>query len=231
LQGVASAWSTATFNAAEQLEQDEIGFDLITSVLGLHLTNDLPGALVQIRQLLSPDGVFAAALFGGLTLQELRNALTSAESAVSGGASPRVAPFADVREVGNLLQRTGFALPVADAERTTVLYRSFDRLIGDLRTNAQTSALVSRSRHPISRRARDEAIAHYQRHFAEPDGRLRATFEVIYVIAFAPAENQPKPLRPGSATHRLAEALGAQETPLPKSPTLATEARRMARSN
>jgi SAM-dependent methyltransferase len=211
LRPLARQWSQASLSNLEVLETSERDVDLVTSVLGLQTVNDLPGALVQIRRLLKPDGVFAAALFGGATLQELRDSLTAAEIELTGGASPRVSPFADVRDLGNLLQRAQLALPVADTERTTVLYRDFHQLVADLRAHGQTNVLFARGRKPISRRLLAATIDHYAAHHAEPDGKLRATFEIIYAVSFAPADNQPKPLKPGSAKSRLADALGAKE--------------------
>jgi len=156
-------------------------FDLVTSVLSLHAVNDLPGALIQIRQILAPGGLFVAALFGGPTLSELRRALASGESDTTGGISPRVAPFADVRDLGNLLQRAGFALPVADSERLLVRYRNFFTLVEDLRAIGETNALEQRSRIPLRRTTLSAAVAHYAENDSEADGTFRATFDTIYV--------------------------------------------------
>jgi SAM-dependent methyltransferase len=188
-------------------------FDLATSVLALHAVNDLPGVLVQIRRTLRPDGLFMAALFGGETLGELRQAFAAAEADVLGGASPRVAPFADVRDLGHLLQRAGFALPVADVERTVVRYRDLTRLFADLRELGETNVLAGRSKRLLSRRLLGAVAREYAERFADPDGRLRATFDVIYVTGWAPHESQQKPLRPGSAKTRLADALGSKDVP------------------
>jgi SAM-dependent methyltransferase len=182
-------------------------FDLIVSVLSLHAVNDLPGALVQIRRALKPDGFFLAALFGGETLRELREAFAAGESETTGGASPRVAPFADVRDLGALLQRAGFALPVADLERTAVRYRHFDSLVADLRALGETNALAERSRKILRKDTLVSALSHYQSRNADADGRIGATFDVIYLSGWAPHESQQKPLAPGSAKMRLAEAL------------------------
>ena len=212
LQGLAATRRAAPFAADERLEAGDGGFDLAVSVLTLHGLNDLPGALVQIRRALKPDGLFAAALFGGATLFELREAFAAGELETTGGVSPRVAPFADVRELGSLLQRAGFALPVADVERTVVRYGQFATLVRDLRLMGQTNALAGR----LGRLRRDTlaaALAHYSAEHAEPDGRLRATFDIVYLLGWAPHESQPKPLRPGSATMRLAHALGTIEHP------------------
>jgi SAM-dependent methyltransferase len=188
-------------------------FDLVTSVLSLHAVNDLPGALLQIRQVLRPDGLFMAALFGGETLSELRQSLAAGEADIAGGISPRVAPFGDVRELGALLQRAGFALPVADAERTTVRYGNLARLFSDLRAMGETNALAGRRRAFSPRKLLAATLADYAARFADADGRLRVTFDIIYLTAWAPHESQQKPLKPGSAKARLADALGATEIP------------------
>ena len=185
--------------------------DLLTSVLMLHAVNDLPGVLVQARRALKPDGLFLAALFGGETLTELRQSLSAAEIETSGGVSPRVAPFADVRDLGGLLQRAGFALPVADVERTVVRYGDVFALVRDLRALGETNALIERSRKPMRRDMLAAALAHYAANFADPDGKLRATFDIVYLTGWAPHESQQQPLRPGSATTRLAAALGTTE--------------------
>ncbi|HVP84370.1 MAG TPA: methyltransferase domain-containing protein, partial [Rhizomicrobium sp.] len=186
-------------------------FDLVVSVLSLHAVNDLPGALVQIRRALKPDGLFMAALFGGETLHELREAFASGESETVGGASPHVAPFADVRDLGGLLQRAGFALPVADVERTTVRYRSFDNLVADLRALGETNALAERSRKILRKDTLAAAIAHYKTHHADAEGRIGATFDVIYLSGWSPHESQQKPLPPGSAKMRLEDALKSRD--------------------
>jgi len=167
--------------------------------------------LVQVRRALKPDGLFLAALFGGETLTELRQSLAAAEIETTGGVSPRVAPFADVRDLGGLLQRAGFALPVADVERTVVRYRDLFSLARDLRMMGATNALVERSRKPMRRDMLAAAMAHYARHFSDPDGKLRATFDIVYLTGWAPHESQQQPLKPGSAKSRLADALGARE--------------------
>ena len=182
-------------------------FDLVTSVLSLHSVNDLPGTLIQIRRTLKPDGVFLAALFGGETLRELRFAFTAAEEAALGGASPRIAPFADVRDLGGLLQRAEFALPVADLERTTVRYREPMRLLTDLRALGETNVLLQRRPNFLSRRLLQSVFAEYARRFSDDQGRVTATFDIVYLIGWAPHESQQKPLRPGSAKARLADAL------------------------
>jgi SAM-dependent methyltransferase len=186
-------------------------FDLAVSLLGLHVVNDLPGALIQIRRALKPDGLFVGCLFGGATLNELRTAFMQAESEIEGGASPRVAPFADVRDLGGLMQRAGFALPVADSESVTVRYGDPFALMRDLRGMGLTNALVARRRAPLKRRVLMRAAEIYAERFADPDGRLRATFECIWLSGWSPHESQQKPLRPGSARVRLADALGTVE--------------------
>jgi SAM-dependent methyltransferase len=185
--------------------------DLVVSALALQYVNDLPGTLIQIRRALKPDGLFLAALIGGETLTELRQAFAAAESEIEGGASPRVAPFADVRELGALLQRASFALPVTDVDRVCVRYGSAFALMHDLRRMAATNALVERRRTP-SRRATLMRMAEiYAERFADPDGRLRATFEIVWLAGWVPHPSQQQPLRPGSAKARLADALGARE--------------------
>ena len=182
-------------------------FDLVLSCLNLHWVNDLPGALVQIRRILKPDGLFLAAFFGGQTCRELRVALTAAEAEIEGGASPRVAPFADVRDAGNLLARAGFALPVADTDTLTVSYGDAFRLMADLRGMGESNVLAERRRSPTRRGTLFKAAEDYVARFAGPDGRLPATFEVIFLTAWKPAPNQPRPLKPGSAERSLAEVL------------------------
>lgn len=205
-------------DAAERLAAAPAAFDLATSVLSLHSVNDLPGVLAQARRALKPDGLFLAALFGGETLTELRQSLAAAEIEVSGGISPRVAPFGDVRDLGGLLQRAGFALPVADVERTIVRYGDFSSLVRDLRAMGETNALAERSRKPMSRALLAVALAHYAANFADPDGKLRATFDIVYLTGWSPHESQQQPLKPGSAKARLAQALGTSEVVLPNKP-------------
>lgn len=195
----------------ERLPFRENSFDLIVSPLALHWVNDLPGALIQLRRALRPDGLALVSLFGGETLNELRQALIEAETEILGGAGPRVAPFADVRGVGALLQRAGFALPAADRDVVTVRYGDPMRLLADLRAMGETSALRERSPSNLSRRILARAFAAYRRHFSDPDGRVRATFEIITATGWAPHESQQTPLKPGSAKVRLGDALGARE--------------------
>jgi SAM-dependent methyltransferase len=185
--------------------------DLVVSGLALQAVNDLPGVLVQIRRALRPDGLFLAALLGGDTLGELRQSFAVAESELEGGASPRVAPFADLRDMGALLQRAGFALPVTDTDRVTVRYATPIALMLDLRRMAATNPLVERRRVPLRRATLMRAIEIYAARFADGDGRVRASFDIVWLSGWVPHENQQQPLRPGSAKMRLADALGTQE--------------------
>jgi SAM-dependent methyltransferase len=187
--------------------------DLIVSALTLQFVNDLPGTLIQARRALKPDGLLLAALVGGDSLSELREAFAAAESEVEGGLSPRVSPFADVRELGGLLQRAGFALPVVDGDRLTVRYDSVLALMHDLRRMGATNVLDERRRAPLKRATLRRLAEIYAERFADADGRLRATFEIVWLSGWAPHESQHKPLKPGSAAHRLADALGTQEMP------------------
>jgi SAM-dependent methyltransferase len=185
--------------------------DLIVSALALHWSDDLPGVLAQIRAALKPDGLFLAAFLGGETLTELRQALAQAEEEVTGGASPRVAPFAELRTAGALLQRADFALPVIDQDRRTVRYDTALHLMRDLRAMGAANALVERSRKPLRRQVLIRAAAIYAERFSDPDGRIRATFDVISLSGWAPHASQQQPLKPGSAKARLADALNAVE--------------------
>jgi SAM-dependent methyltransferase len=191
-------------------------FDLIVSALSLQWANDLPGAIVQIRRALAPDGLFLAALAGGQSLTELRTVLTAAEAELTGGASPRVAPFADVRDLGRLLQRAGFALPVSDVEPILVRYASMFALMHDLRAMGATNALTERSRVALRGAVFTRAAEIYADRFSDSDGRVRATFEIVWLSGWAPHESQQKPLAPGSARMRLADALNASEARLPR---------------
>lgn len=195
----------------ERLPLADLSCDLIVSLMALHHVNDLPGALIQIRRALRPDGLFLAALAGGDTLTELRQSLTIAESEVLDGASPRVAPFADVRALGGLMQRAGFALPVVDADSVVVRYPDLFALMRDLRAFGAANALTLRSRKPLRRDVLLRAAAVYAERFADADGRLRATFDIVWLTGWAPHESQPKPLKPGSATMRLADTLKPRE--------------------
>src|SRR5215211_4964958 len=189
-------------------------FDLAVSLLALHGVNDLPGALVQVRRALRPDGLFLACVLGGATLTELRQAFAAAEAEIEGGVSPRVAPFADVRDFGALLQRAGFALPVTDIESVAVRYADLFGLMRDLRAMGMTNGLAERRRTPLRRATLFRVAALYAERFGDGDGRVRATFEIVWLSGWAPHESQPKPLRPGSAKTRLADALGVAEQSL-----------------
>jgi SAM-dependent methyltransferase len=202
----------------EALPLREASVDLIVSGLALQFVNDLPGTLIQVRRALRPDGLFIAALLGGQTLTELRQALAEAEAEVEGGVSPRVAPFVDVRELGTLLQRAGFALPVTDVDRIVVRYETPFALMHDLRRMGATNVLSERRRTPASRKLLMRAVEHYFKRFSDDDDRIRATFEVVWMSGWAPDPSQQKPLKPGSATHRLADALGVREFPTGEKP-------------
>lgn len=199
---------------AETLALEPGAHDLIVHGLALHWANDPVGQLVQCRRALKPDGLFLCALFGGQTLAELRACLAEAESRLTGGLSPRVLPMGEIRDLGALLQRAGFALPVADAAKKTVTYATAFHLITDLRAMGEGNALHSRSRRITPRALFPEAARIYAESYSVPEGRIAATFELIFLTGWAPDEGQQKPLRPGSAAQRLADALGATETPL-----------------
>lgn len=192
----------------------EARHDLLIHDLALHWANDLVGQLVQSRRALAPDGLFIGTLFGGQTLHELRTCLAEAESRLTGGLSPRVAPMAEIRDLGGLLQRAGFALLVADSDTIRISYTDAFALMRDLRALGETNALHARLRRPTGRRVLQEAARLYADHFADAQGRITATFEVVTLTGWAPADSQPQALRPGSATARLADALGTAETPL-----------------
>jgi SAM-dependent methyltransferase len=200
---------------AEALPFADGSLDLVVSALALQTVNDLPGTLVQVRRALKPDGLFLAVLFGGATLTELRQSFAEAETERDGGISPRVAPFADVRDMGSLLQRAGFALPVTDVDRFTVRYASPFALMADLRRMGAANPLVERRRVPLRRATLMRMTEIYAAQFSDPDGRVRATFEFVWVSGWAPHESQPQPLKPGSAKTRLADALGTVEGKLP----------------
>jgi SAM-dependent methyltransferase len=196
---------------AEQMPFAEESLDLVVSALALHWINDLPGTLIQIRRSLKPDGLFLAAMIGGDTLTELRQSFAQAESEVLGGLSPRVAPFVDVRDLGALLQRAGFSLPVTDVDRLTFRFGSIFGLFRDLRMTAGTNVLAERLKTPLSRKLLARVAEVYTERFSDPDGRLRATVDVVWLSGWAPHESQQKPLAPGSAKMRLADALGTKE--------------------
>lgn len=185
--------------------------DGVISILNLHTINDLPGALIQINRALKADGVFIGSMFGGETLFELREALNHAEMKIKGGISPRVAPFADKQQMGALMQRTGYALPVIDSELITISYDSIFALMKDVRFMAEGNAVSARSKTMTSRSIMMEAAKYYAENYSEADGKIFATFEIIFVIGWAPHESQQQPLRPGSAKQSLASALGTEE--------------------
>ncbi len=206
-------YPTATIVGDEDLlPLDEGAFDLVLHAMALHWARDPVGQMVQARRALRPDGLFLGVTFGDQTLTELRVALAEAEVAVTGGLSPRVAPMAEIRDLGALLQRAGLTLPVADSVRQTVTYASPLGLIADLRAMGETNVLSKRDRRTPPRALFPEAMRLYSSHFAGADGRVPATFDLIFLTGWAPADSQPKPLRPGSAITRLADALGTTET-------------------
>ncbi|HEY7299308.1 MAG TPA: methyltransferase domain-containing protein [Xanthobacteraceae bacterium] len=196
---------------SEALPFAEASLDLVVSMLALQHVNDLPGTLIQIRRALRPDGLFLAALAGSSTLTELRQSFAIAESEVEHGISPRVAPFADLRDLGGLLQRAGFALPVTDIDRLTVRYADPLALMHDLRRMGATNVLIERSRRPLRRSTLARMMEVYGSRFADADGRIRATFEIVWLSGWAAHQSQQRPLRPGSAQRRLADALGTRE--------------------
>lgn len=203
------------FEMTEVLPFETAHFDLILHVMALHWANDPVGQLIQCRRALMPDGLFLSVSFGGETLHELRACLGQAEAAVTGGMSPRVAPMADLRDMGGLLQRGGFALPVADGMPLQVSYRDAWHLMHDLRAMGENNALSARLRRPTRRDVLRHAADLYQAHFSAEDGRVLATYDLIFLTGWAPDDSQQKPLRPGSAQQRLADALGTGETKLP----------------
>jgi SAM-dependent methyltransferase len=202
----------------EALPFRDASLDLVVSVLALQFVNDLPGTLIQIRRALKPNGLLLAAMVGGESLFELREAFAKAETEVEGGVSPRVAPFADLRSLGALLQRAGFALPVTDVDRVAVRYASPLALMHDLRRMGAGNILVERRRTPLRRATLRRLIEIYAERFADADGRIRATFDIVWLSGWAPHESQQQPLKPGSARTRLADALGTQEIPAGEKP-------------
>jgi NADH dehydrogenase [ubiquinone] 1 alpha subcomplex assembly factor 5 len=219
LSGVQSAkarqMGRTSVNADEEwIPFGDNSFDLIVAELCLHWTNDLPGSLIQLRRTLKPDGLFLANVFGGQTLHELRSSWTEAESELLGGVTPRVSPFLDVRDAGDLLVRAGFALPVTDSDIITVDFDTVQSLAHTLRSMGETNAIVSRTRTPTIRRLWNLMDASYRSRYANQTGGVNATFEVVSLTAWAPDPRQQKPLAPGSASARLADALGGTETPV-----------------
>ncbi|MFZ0849710.1 MAG: methyltransferase domain-containing protein [Hyphomicrobiaceae bacterium] len=198
---------------AEALPFRSQSLDLVVSALALQLVNDLPGTLAQVRQALRPDGLLLAAMLAGNTLHELRTALYLAEEEVEGGASPRVAPFADIRQLGSLLVRAGFTLPVADTQTLTVTYPNALALMRELRATGVANNLRARRRKPLRRETLARALQHYAERFGLPGGRVPATFEIVTLTGWAPHHTQQQPLRPGSATARLAEVLAPAAAP------------------
>ena len=190
--------------------------DLVVHALGLHWANDPVGQLVQCRRALRPDGWFMALLFAGQTLHELRACLAQAEAEVTGGLSPRVLPMAEIRDLGGLLQRAGFALPVADSFSTQVRYRDAFHLMQDLRAMGEGNAMAARQRKPTQRAVFARAADLYQQSYGGADGKIPATFEIVVLTGWAPDDSQPKPLRPGSASNRLSDVLSVPEVKLPR---------------
>ncbi|WP_113447380.1 class I SAM-dependent methyltransferase [Rhizobium cremeum] len=207
VRGFAGSDGTVREAAWETVPLEPQSVNLVLSPLALHLTNDTPGMLVQIRRALKPDGLFLAAIPGAGTLAELRDVLLTAEVELYGGASPRVVPFADIRDIGSLMQRAGFTLPVIDEENYPVRYDSIFPLMRDLKAMGMANPLLGRSRRPVGRSFFLRAAELYAERHADPDGRIRATFSFIYVSGWAAHESQQKPLKPGSAKMRLADAL------------------------
>jgi SAM-dependent methyltransferase len=202
----------------EALPFADASVDLVVSALALQSVNDLPGTLVQVRRALKPDGYFLAALLGGETLTELRQSFAAAEADLEGGVSPRVAPFIDARDGGTLLQRAGFALPVTDVDRVTVRYASAFGLMADLRRMGATNPLVERRRTPLRRATLLRTAETYAARFGDADGRVRASFDIVWLSGWAPHPSQQQPLKPGSAQVRLADALGTREIPAGEKP-------------
>ena len=192
---------------SETLPFEPESLDLALSALALQFVNDLPGVLAQIRRALKPDALLLAAMIGGDTLTELRQSFAAAEAECEGGVSPRVAPFADLRDIGSLLQRAGLALPVTDVDRVVVRYDSAFALMADLRRMGATNILIERRRMPTRRATMLRMAQIYAERFADPDGRIRATFDIIWLSGWAPHDSQPKPLRPGSAKASLEAAV------------------------
>lgn len=207
-----SAFSGKAFVADEELLPiKENSLDAAVSILNLHTINDLPGALIQINRALKPDGVFIGSMFGGETLFELREALNHAEMKLKGGMSPRVAPFADMQQMASLMQRGGYALPVVDSEIIKISYNSMFDLMKDIRFMAEANSISARAKTLTSRSIMMEAAQYYDENFAEGNGKVYASFEVIFLIGWAPHESQQQPLRPGSAQNSLASALNTKE--------------------
>jgi SAM-dependent methyltransferase len=199
----------------EIIETEEKKYDQIKSILSLHNANDLPGLLTQIQKALKPDGLFIGCLFGGETLYELRDCLQQAETEIIGGMTPRVHPLADKHNIGALMQRTGYALPVIDSERVIVTYDNIFKLMHDLRYMGESNLLTIRQKSFTRRSIFLRANELYQSKYRDKDGRLEATFEIIFMLGWSPHESQQKPLKPGSAKKRLSTALNSEEEKLP----------------
>jgi len=196
----------------DDLKLEPERFDAVFHILDLHAVNDVPGQLSQMRRALKPDGLFLACLFAGETLSELRQSWLAAEVELTSGASPRVAPMIGMHELGGLLQRAGFALPVADLDRTIVRYPDAIALIHEIHRLGMSNTLSGRSRSPVSRRLLGAAASHYHENFADADGRVRTTLEIAWLTGWSPHDSQPQPLKPGSAKMRLADALRVPKT-------------------
>ncbi|MHA1543537.1 MAG: methyltransferase domain-containing protein [Alphaproteobacteria bacterium] len=195
----------------ELLDFPENSFDLVISNLTLHWVNDLPGTLVQIRRALKPDGLFLSVMFGGETLGELKQALLMAETEIKGGASPRVSPFVEIKDAGHLLQRAGFAMPVVDMDKLTVSYDHPLKLMSDLRAMGENNALLERQKSFTGRKTLTRAAEIYQERFSDDEGRIFASFHFLHMSGWAPGPNQPKPLKPGSATVDLRDVLAKKK--------------------
>lgn len=206
-----------TIRDDETLSLEPQSHDLIIHAMSLHWANDIVGQLVQCRRALRPDGLFMGTFLGGQTLHELRSAMAEAEVAITGGLSPRIAPMGEVRDLGGLLQRAGFALPVADVTTLTVSYQNLLHLMHDLRGMGESNALSARQKTFTSPRLFQKAAEVYEQTFGTADGRITATFDLITLTGWSPSSDQQQPLRPGSASERLANALGATEVPLKRS--------------
>lgn len=216
--GFPEVWRPLAPNAvvvedADRLDLVPAAHDLVIHAFGLHWADDPVGQLIQCRRALRPDGLLLAVCFGGQSLHELRAALAQAEVELRGGLSPRIAPMAEIRDLGGLLQRAGLALPVADSLPLTVSYGDLRSLMGDLRKMGERNALAARDHRPPPRRLFERAAEIYAAAFPHDEGRIAATFELIFLTGWAPDDSQPKPLRPGSAAARLADALGSDEHP------------------
>ena len=210
LSGAVQTLDVLAPSSGDVVELPGADYDAIFSLLDLHCVNDVPGHLAQLARGLKPDGLLLVAFFAGDTLFELRESWLQAEIEITGGVSPRVAPMIGVRELGGLMQRAGLALPVADVDRTIVRYADAFALMGEIKSFGYSNPLQGRSSKLVSKRFISKVAEHYHKHFADDDGRIRATLEIAWALAWKPHESQPKPLKPGSASHRLADALKPQ---------------------